>query len=224
LSRRRAQPRAGGENPAASWCAAGSAGFDSPVHSTAQHGAQVTGHGTRLTTTCRSAATRAGKGNSTCRSGSRSKPSSDADSGLPVAAVPHAGEYESFLLSRYIVLSPRASMSFVLGAVSRRVWLSPTRWREKRAVAPRSHPAAAAPERLRERRDRERHVDLHHPVQVTDVEPELQGGRGHDHAVTSLSERRLRRPTLMQRERVDQVRGAGLVWSRRALRPCSTHA
>jgi hypothetical protein len=36
-----------------------------PWHSAAQHGTQVTEHGTRLTTACRSAMMRAGKGNST---------------------------------------------------------------------------------------------------------------------------------------------------------------
>jgi hypothetical protein len=35
------------------------------VHNAAQHGAQVTGHSTRHTTTCRSTTTRAGTGNST---------------------------------------------------------------------------------------------------------------------------------------------------------------
>ena len=40
-------------------------GFDSPVHNAAQHGAQVTRHSTRHTTTCRSTTMRAGTGNST---------------------------------------------------------------------------------------------------------------------------------------------------------------
>lgn len=40
-------------------------GFDSPMHNAAQHGAQVTGHITRHTTTCRSTTMRAGTGNST---------------------------------------------------------------------------------------------------------------------------------------------------------------
>jgi hypothetical protein len=54
-----------------SWNAAGSAGVRLPRHSAAQHDAQVTGHGARHITTCRSAMTRAGKGNSTSATGIR---------------------------------------------------------------------------------------------------------------------------------------------------------
>jgi hypothetical protein len=43
----------------------GQRGVQLPIHNAAQHDAQVTGHSTWLTTACRSAATRAGKGNST---------------------------------------------------------------------------------------------------------------------------------------------------------------
>ena len=80
--------------------------------------------------------------------------------------------------------------------------------REEQAVAPRSRPPPAAPEPLQERGDRERRVDLDHPVQVTDVDAELKRGRGHDHAVPPLGERQLRPPPLVKRQRrVDQVRG-----------------
>ncbi len=58
-------PGAGGENPATFAVRGGQRGVRLPGYGAAQHGAQVTGHGARLTTTCRSAVTRAGKWNST---------------------------------------------------------------------------------------------------------------------------------------------------------------
>ena len=80
--------------------------------------------------------------------------------------------------------------------------------RQEQAVTPRTRPPSAAAEPLQERGDRERRVDLDHPVQVADVEAELERGRGHDHAVAALGERQLRPPPLVQRQRrVDQVRG-----------------
>ena len=79
---------------------------------------------------------------------------------------------------------------------------------EEQAVAPGLGPPPAAPEPLQERGDREGGVDLDHPVQVTDVDPEFKGGRRDDHAVPPLGERQLRSPTLVKRERrMDQVRG-----------------
>jgi hypothetical protein len=55
-----------GSVPDRSWQRRGQRGGPAPFpHTAAQHGAQVTGHSTRHTTKCRSAATRAGPGNST---------------------------------------------------------------------------------------------------------------------------------------------------------------
>jgi hypothetical protein len=69
-------------------------------------------------------------------------------------------------------------------------------------------PPAAAPEPLQECGNGEWGVYLDHPVQVTDVDAELKGGRGYDHAVSPLSEGPLGLLPLTKRERgMDQVRG-----------------
>ena len=79
--------------------------------------------------------------------------------------------------------------------------------REEQAVPPGPGPPPAAPEALQEPRDRERRVDLDHPVQVADIHAEFQRGGGHDDAVPALGEGLLRAPPLVQRQRgVHQVR------------------
>ena len=80
--------------------------------------------------------------------------------------------------------------------------------REEQAVPHRPGPPPAAPEPLQERGHRQRRVHLDHPVQVTDVDAQLERGGGHDHAVAALGERLLGAPPLVKRQRrVHQVRG-----------------
>jgi hypothetical protein len=80
--------RAGGANPATSLVRGGQRGVRLPEHSAAQHRAQVTGHGTRLTTGCRSAVTRAGKGNSTPGKAARAAPNRTRRRTPPARAAP----------------------------------------------------------------------------------------------------------------------------------------
>ncbi len=72
---------------------------------------------------------------------------------------------------------------------------------EEQAVAPRPRTSTGATDALQERRHGPRSIDLDHPVQVADVDAELQGRGGHDHAVPGLAEGRLGLPALVDRQR-----------------------
>ena len=48
--------------------------------------------------------------------------------------------------------------------------------------------AASASHTLQERRNSPGCINLNHPVQIADVEPQLQGTSGDDHAVLPLGE------------------------------------
>ena len=75
------------------------------------------------------------------------------------------------------------------------------RGRQEEAVAGRARPPAGAAHPLQERRDGARGVDLDHAVEVADVDPQLQGAGGDDHAVAALGERLLGLPALVQAQR-----------------------
>ena len=80
--------------------------------------------------------------------------------------------------------------------------------RAKHAVPHRSGPPSTQSEPLQERGDRGRSVQLDHPVQVADVDAQLERGGGHDHAVAALGESPLSELALTKRERrMHQVRG-----------------
>ena len=93
---------------------------------------------------------------------------------------------------------------------------------QEEAVARRARPPAGAAHPLQERRDGARGVDLDHAVEVADVDAQLQGAGGHDHAVAALGERPLGLPALVQAQRAvrDERRDAAASAARRrAARP-----
>lgn len=73
--------------------------------------------------------------------------------------------------------------------------------RKEQAVAAGARSTAGAAHPLQERADRGRAVDLDDPVQVTDIDAELQSRGGHDHAIPRLGERLLGPAPLAGRQR-----------------------
>src|SRR5664280_1244887 len=65
----------------------------------------------------------------------------------------------------------------------------------------RAGPPAAAPEPLQQRGDGPRRAHLQHPVEVADVDTQLEGRGGDDDAVAGLDEGLLRLPSFVDRER-----------------------
>ncbi len=72
---------------------------------------------------------------------------------------------------------------------------------EEQAVAGGTCPAACTAETLQERCDGSRSVDLDDPVEVADVDAQLQRAGGDDHAVPGLGEGLLRSVPLIDRQR-----------------------
>jgi hypothetical protein len=72
---------------------------------------------------------------------------------------------------------------------------------QEQAVAVGAGPPAGAAQPLQERRDRAGRVDLDDPVEVPDVDAELQGRGRHDDAVPPLGKGRLGAPTFGGRQR-----------------------
>jgi hypothetical protein len=72
--------------------------------------------------------------------------------------------------------------------------------RQKQAVPASADPPPAPPHTLQEGSDRGRSVDLHHPVEIADVDAELERARRDNDAVGLGRERRLGLPPLVDRE------------------------
>ena len=82
---------------------------------------------------------------------------------------------------------------------------------EQGEVAARAGAPAGASEPLEQRCHRWRRVDLHHMVEVADVDAELERGGGHDHAVGRFGEGLLGLPSFVDAERAVGHEGGHVV-------------
>jgi hypothetical protein len=72
---------------------------------------------------------------------------------------------------------------------------------EERHVGRLAHPPAGASDALEEGGDGGRRIGLQHRIQVTHVDPQLEGGGTNDAGIPPVVKALLRQPSLLQRDR-----------------------